>query len=298
MGRTAGFIFFFLALQLLTDPGFVCAAPQEDGPVANSPVSLANRERSRALERQKTGKAADATLTGRIVSPDKNQMVNWMVYLFNKSMGPPPSRDKYWRVPDLISGVDADGSFSVAISEGTYYLTAAQKDPDAEMGPPTEREFHYFHGDPAWNPLPLAVASGATLNLGALPGAFLWTPEMSKSEEGVTSIAGTVTDMAGKPLEGAVIFAYLSQDITGRPVFISERTGKEGSYQLRVHGGGTFYLKVRSVYGGGSPETGEYLNITDEFKPFSVTLRKGQKLQGIAIQVKKFPKRGPKDMKK
>ena len=254
---------------------------------------LAYKENARRLEQQVTEQVADATLSGQIMIQDKLRMTNWLVYLYSKSMGPPPSKDKYWRVPDLISPVDIEGKFSIDIPDGTYYLTAAYKNPEDEMGPPKAKELHYFHGDATWNPLPIVVKSGVRLNMGVLV-PFLWTPNTIQRDKDVTSIEGVVADLEGKPLEGALVFGYLSTAITGRPVFISEKTDKNGKYQLRVHDGGTFYLKVRSVYGGGAPEAGESLNITDEFKPVAVTLRKHQKLQGIALQVKKFPKRGRK----
>lgn len=237
----------------------------------------------------------NATISGQIMIKDKIPMVNGKLFLFDKSKGPPPSQDKYWRVPDLISTIDEEGIFSVNVPKGTYYITAAQKNPDDEMGPPGGSEYYYFHGDAEGNPRPLIITSGAKLNLGVLTGVIVWTPDMNKRDKGVTAIEGVVIDMEGKPVEGALVFAYLSKNITGRPAFISERTDKNGKYRLRVHDGGTFYLKVRSVFGGGAPETGEFLNITEDFEPDMVTLKKDQKLQGISLKVKKFPKRGPKD---
>jgi hypothetical protein len=281
-------------LLLGTDSGH--AAPNMENKDISSSAQAAFSDERRA-QRQKTERAPDATLSGQILIQGNAPVVNWMVYLFNKTVGPPPSKDKYWRVPDLISTVDKDGKFSLAVSEGEYYLTAAQKDPNGELGPPTVSELHYFHGDAEWNPVPLTVTSGAKLNLGILTRVFMWTPEMITRDKGITSIEGVVTDMGGKPLERALVFAYLSKEVTGRPVFISERTDKNGRYLLRVHDGGTFFLKVRSVYGGGVPEAGEFLNITEEFKPFWVTLKKDQKLQGINLQVKKFQKRGPANTK-
>lgn len=287
---------FFLLGNFFLVSNLAFAAEKAEIKPFESSRPLAYKENARRLEQQAAEQVADATLSGRILAQDKSRMTNWLVYLYSKSMGPPPSKEKYWRVPDLISPVDNEGMFSIDIPEGTYYLTAAYKNPEDEMGPPKASELHYFHGDASWNPLPIVVTSGAKLNMGVLV-PFLWTPDTIQRNKDVTSIEGVVTDMEGKPLEGALVFGYLSRAVTGRPVFISEKTDKNGKYQLRVHDGGTFYLKVRSVYGGGAPEAGEALNITDEFKPFSVTLKKYQKLMGIELQVKKFPRRGRKGEK-
>lgn len=238
-----------------------------------------------------------AIIHGRMMMQGKIPMVNGIVFLYDKSMGPPPSPqdNKYWRVPDQITVTDKNGEFSFEVPEGTYYLTAAQKDPDVEMGPPQADEYNYFHGDAEGNPQPIIVTPGSRLNLGVLVPS-LWSPNTVLRDKGITAVEGTVSDTEGKPVEGALIFAYLSKHITGRPIFISDKTDKNGKFLLRVHDGGSFYMKVRSVYGGGAPEDGEFQSITKDFEPFVVTLKKDQRLQGVQLKVKRFS-RGSKDKK-
>lgn len=65
--------------------------------------------------------------------------------------------------------------FSTDIPECTYYLTAAYKNLEDEMGPPKSSELYYFHRNANWNPLQIVVTSGAKLNMGVLV-RFLWTP--------------------------------------------------------------------------------------------------------------------------
>jgi hypothetical protein len=232
-----------------------------------------------------------ATISGQVVIKDKTPMPNGIVLLYNKQMGPPPSLGKYWRVPDLIIPLDSEGRFSLEVAEGTYYLQVAQKNPDAEIGPAKEREYLYFHSDSAGNPRPLVATAGAKLNLGIVTAA-LWTPDMVQRDKGITSVEGVVVDMDGKPVEKAVVFAYLSPEATGRPSFVSERTDKKGTFQLRFHDGGTYYLKVRSVFGGGTPQTGEFLNVTSDFVATVVSPKKDQRLQGVTLKVKLFTKPG------
>lgn len=232
---------------------------------------------------------ATAFIYGKVMIQGKTPMINGVVFLFDKSMGPPPSpeNNKYWRVPDRITAIKKDGKFSFEVSEGTYYLTAAQKDPEAEIGPPQAAELNYFHGDAQGEPLPIVVTPGAKLDLGVLIPS-LWSPNTIERGKGVTSIEGVVTDMKGQPVEGAQVFAYLSKNAKGRPVFISDTTDKNGKYMLRVHDGGSFFLKVRSVHGGGVPEIGELQNVSREFESQMVTLKKYQHLQGIQLKVNSF----------
>ncbi len=232
-----------------------------------------------------------ATVSGQIMIGDNMPMPYGVVLLYDKLLGPPPSLGKYWRVPDHITALGNDGRFSLELADGTYYFQVSQKNPGAEIGPANEAEYLYFHGDAEGNSLPLIVSKGQSVNLGQLK-AFLWKPDLIKRDMGITSVEGVVVDPDGKPVERAVVLAYYNNIGQGRPVFISDRTDKSGRYQLRTNDGGIFYLKVRSVVGGGKPSKGEYLNTTKEFEPVKVTLKKEEKLKGVTLKVMKMSRPG------
>ncbi len=237
----------------------------------------------------------DALIYGKVMikkGKSPMPMVNGVVLLYNKEFGPPPHPYKYWRIPDLISGTDKNGKFSMVVTEGTYFLMIAQKKPDGEIGPPKEKEFLYFHGDKMGNATPIVVTTGAKLNLGVLNESFIWSPKMVLNDKDITAVAGVVASAEGVPVENVVVFAYLNQEAVGRPSFVSDRTDKNGRYQLRVFEGGTYYLKVRSIIGGGAPEQGEYQSVTKDFVPVEVTLKKGQLLKNITLKVGRFSGKG------
>lgn len=228
-----------------------------------------------------------AAISGQIVIDDKTPMAQGIILLYNSKSGPPPSLGRYWRVPDHMSPVGDNGMFSLDVAEGTYYLQSARKNPDGEIGPAYEKEYVYFHGDAQGNALPITIKRGEKHSLGRLQ-AFLWSPDMVQRDKGITAVEGVVVDTDGKPVPRALVLAYYSGTGLGRPVFVSDRTGKDGRFQLRTNDGGTFFLKVRSVAGGGKPSAGEFLNTTKEFQPELVTLKKGEKLKGITLKVMKF----------
>lgn len=234
-----------------------------------------------------------ATITGRVLLPDRHP-VTGIVLLYDQASGPAPSPRNYWRVPDLISFTESDGRFALTVPAGTYYLMAAQKNPDNEVGPPQGKEHIYLHGDANWNPLPITVSAGSRVDLGTRT-ASLWTPEMVRRSGEITAVSGIVVDQEGKPVAKAAVFGYLSPGATGRPTFVSDRTGADGKYLLRVADGGTYFLKVRSVFGGGTPQQGEFLNVTEEFEPTSVTVIKGRITGGVTLKVKKFSRAGSGD---
>lgn len=228
-----------------------------------------------------------STISGQIMIDAKTPMQEGVILLYDSRVGPPPSLGKYWRVPDLITPLEKEGIFSLVVEEGVYYLQASQKNPNAEIGPAVEKEYLYFHGDAAGNAIPLTVGKGSDLKLGQLK-AFLWNPDMVQREKGITSVEGTIVDTDGAPVERAIVLGYYNPVGQGRPVFISDRTDKKGYFQLRTDDGGTFYLKVRGVIGGGKPSAGEYLNTTKDFQPFQVILKKGERLKDVTLTVKLF----------
>jgi len=235
--------------------------------------------------------ARPATISGQVMTDDKTPMPHGVVLLYDSNSGPPPALGRYWRVPDLITPLGEEGRFTLEVTEGTYYLQIAQKNPASDIGPAVEKEYLYFHGDSEGNALPVVVGKSGRMDLGRLK-AFLWSPDMVRRETGITSVEGVVVDTEGKPVERAVVLAYYRPEGNGRPIFVSDRTDKKGRYQLRTNDGGTFYLKVRSVVGGGRPSSGEYLNTTNEFAPVAVTLKKGERQQGVTLKVMKLLRPG------
>ncbi len=233
--------------------------------------------------------ASATTISGQVLIKGKAPMTTGVVLLYNKALGPPPST-KYWRVPDMITGTDGEGRFAIRVPKGVYYLQIAQKKPDGEIGPPQESDYFYSHKDAHEKLLPITITTGSH-DLGILK-AFLFAPSIEELTKDITSIEGIILDNKGNPVEKALVFGYLSEEATGRPTFVSERSDKNGKYMLRVHDGGTFYLKVRSVYGGGKPQEGEFLNVTNEFTPLKVSLEKHQKLKGVTLNVIKFSRPG------
>jgi len=228
------------------------------------------------------------TVTGQVMIDAKTPMAKGVVLLFSSVTGPPPSPYKYWRIPDQVLPADSDGKFSLTLPPGDWYMMAAQKKQDTEIGPPLESEFLYFHADSSGNARVIPVTDAGTVDLGKLTGTFTWLPTMSERDKGITSVEGVVLTMEGKPVPNLVVLAFYTPEMRRRPAFVSERTDKDGKFIIRVAEGGNYWLKVRGVIGGGAPATGEYQNTTDEFTPFMVALENGQKLKGVILNVKEF----------
>jgi hypothetical protein len=120
------------------------------------------------------------TVTGQVMIDAKTPMAKGAVLLYSSYTGPPPSPYKYWRIPDQVFPTDAEGKFSLSLPPGDWYMMVAQKKETAEIGPPLESEFLYFHADAAGNAKVITVPEEGGIDLGKLTGTITWLPSMSE----------------------------------------------------------------------------------------------------------------------
>lgn len=248
---------------------------------------------------QSFAKEKVGTLSGQLMIKDDGPMGEGMVFLYNAETGPPPSRDKYWRVPDFVAEIDAKGRFNVELLEGKYCLGAIKRLAAKQIGPPAEGDYFLISRDENGSPKVYAVKTGEKRDIGIIAEAVPFKKPVATG--GITAVEGNVMDAEGKPVEGALVFAFVTPNIVGKPMFVSDRSAKDGTYRLRVHEGGTYYLKTRNVYGGGPPLSGEVVDIYGErgqvargqVAPVVVTVKTGETVKGINLKGIPFPGRGP-----
>ncbi len=235
------------------------------------------------------------SISGKVMVKSGVPMANGLVFIFSESSGAPPSFDKYWRVPDDVVKTDADGNFRAVLADGKYYIGAIKRKTADEIGPLQEGDlFLPFYADGV--PVLYAVSSGSATDLGVVAGAQTFRKSILKTGDGVTAIEGVVTDSRGKPMENALVFAFTSPSMLGKPLFISEKTGMDGKYILRVYQGGSYYLKIRSSYGGGAMKSGEIMGSYGQEMPVAVAVKTGSITKGIDITGTTFS--GPGSKKK
>ena len=230
------------------------------------------------------------TLSGQILTTDGTPLSGGMIHFFNDAAGPPPSMDKYWRVPDFMKALDKDGKFTVELPEGNYYVGVMKRVSGKNVGPPREGDYFYISADGIGVPKAYSVKGATQIDLGRMAKAVPFKSSTVNYGKGITAIEGTVLDAEGKPVENAFVFAFVSAAAVGRPLFVSDPTGRDGKFILRVSDGGKFFLKARSVYGGGPPVAGEIIGEYGEKEPVAVTVSKGERLGGFVIKVSKFAK--------
>lgn len=171
-----------------------------------------------------------------------------------------------------------DGSFSVALPAGRYWLAARHRADGSRSGELSAGDLNgAFPGNPVNLPL------GKTLDLGDLPlrevDAGVRDARMAKGKFAPTGtgFTGRVVDPEGRPLSGLYVFAYLDGRMTGKPAYISAPTGEDGRFALHLGDGGTYYLGARSAFGG-PLEPGEWIGTYDADPRHAAAATRGKML--------------------
>lgn len=230
-------------------------------------------------------------ISGQMMIRGGGAMSNGMVVFFRADEGPVPAPERYLRIPDEVADLDAKGKFRVELPAGRYFMGAIKRMSGELIGPPQDGDYFFISEDAEGKPLVYSIENDRSLSVGILSDAV---PFKRTIAEDATGISGLITDMKGKPVKGAIVFAYFTPTMTGLPPFTSYRTGPDGKYFISVSNKGTYYLRVRDLYGGGPPVPGAMMGGYGEEKPAPVTVTTGEITKGINIAVIRHLEMGPK----
>ncbi|UCD34817.1 MAG: carboxypeptidase regulatory-like domain-containing protein [Nitrospiraceae bacterium] len=232
------------------------------------------------------------TITGRIMVKDGVPLAFGQIMLYDALTGPPPLPHKYERTPDISKTIDAEGRFTVVLPEGRYYLGAVRRMSGERFGPPQEGDYIFRSLDDQGKPKEYLVQAGQILDLGTISEAIPLKAKDFSARRVTTAIKGYIIDMDGKPVEGAIVVAFVKPTIGGKPLFVSDRSDKEGKYILRVTEG-TYYLRARNSFAAGPPEPGQIVGYYGDGTPAPVVIEECEIKEGVNFRVIMFPGRGP-----
>jgi len=253
---------------------------------------------------------ATGTVTGRFVVKGGGSMAGGRVLFYSAE----PDPRNYVRVPNLITEIDSDGGFSAEIPAGKFYLGAIKRKLEKSVGKPREGD-HYFRlrDEDGYGSKACFISAGEHMDFGILEAeawgdgnlaarkALVRKKELDKGESyapiDITAIEGSLVDADGNPLEDLLVFAFPTPYMQGRPPqFISNRSGKDGKYVLKVAGDQIYYLKARNATGGGQIKDGDFMGVYGEDAPIGVQVKAGEVVQGIDIRMYDLDKHFPRKL--
>ncbi len=235
------------------------------------------------------GADSQGTLSGKWITKAHGPMTGGQVLLFNAAKGPAPASNRFLRLPDAGVQIDDTGKFLVELPPGKYYLVMRKRANQDGAGPPVEGDPQYYARLKNGDPKTFTVKVGKKTNIGTITEAVPFRREKAVVKNGMTGIEGTVMDEQGKPVAGVRVFVYESAGMLGMPRYASDQTGGDGRYFLNLTAGGTYFLKIRTHYGGGKPAEGEFMGSYGKSgEPDSVVVETGKIIKGVDIQATRF----------
>jgi len=239
------------------------------------------------------------TITGTLMIKNGGPVISAGVMFFNTAVGPPPMPGKYWRVADVKTGTDFNGKFRLNLAAGTYYMGVIKHLSGKWAGPPEEGELFLPSPDAQGVCRQYVVKAGEATDIGTLAEVAPFRRAEHGGKGPITAIEGSITDEMGNPVENAIVFAFTRPEAAAKPIYVSDKSGKDGKFLLRLNEGGAFYLKARSVYGGGKPKPKEIMGLYGTAaNPLPVKVVTGKITGGIVLGGFMFPERGSKRQQK
>lgn len=244
-------------------------------------------------------------LKGKVFQNNK-PMPRAIIALFSVAGGNPPDQGSTRRVPDGLIKVEEDGSFMVELVPGKFYLGAVSRSDDRRrMGPPSPDEEFFFARQKDGELRQFEIVGGQITDSGTLRGIM---PEFFPEIEDHFTVSGTIYNEKGKPFPKVLVLVRRELTIP-RPLFISERTGSDGKFELKLPAGIPYYLVVREdLVNVGRPKPGNFVGIYGGSPPSSgavptvfaggkvVNGKKGEIIKGIDITMYEIP--DPEEKKK
>ena len=183
---------------------------------------------------------------------------------------------------------DKDGSFTINLPSGRYYLVARKRADGSRSGAlsPGDLNVHYPGN-------PVEVRSGERLVLVDFSLAEVDAKvHAQRQADGVfaktdTMLHGQIVDSDGQSVSDVYVFAYLDSRMVGKPVHMSVPTDIDGQFELFLSDGGTYYIGARSAFGG-PLEPGEWVGTFDGEPDHRVTITRGANDDLGSIIVKEF----------
>jgi hypothetical protein len=205
------------------------------------------------------------TLSGQVVNEAGEPLAGGVVSFFETSKGIPPMIVKMHRIPDMVSRMGSDGRFNVNLLPSSYYMGAMiVTDRKRAPGPPQAGEPFYFIRDDKGNLREFSVEAKETNEVGQVTGAKAETFPMAKN---LMTIQGRLILEDGKPYAGGVVLVKTDMR-KQRPDFVSQKTGRDGSFKLNLPAGPSYYLVARERVVG-RPVPGTYVGTYGSDEPIS-----------------------------
>ncbi|MBI5417979.1 hypothetical protein HZA55_08555 [Candidatus Poribacteria bacterium] len=200
-----------------------------------------------------------------------------------------------------------DGTFTIDVPAGTYYLLAKKRDSkkisvkkkalpfvisgedaiqqfmftEEFAGPLASGDYFAFHDEN-----PIKVENGFYTNVVLSCIKKVGDKKKGFKKISDTRIEGIILDKKGNPVEGVFAFAHKGVQVSldlPNPKYISNQTEKDGKFILNLDGGGLYYIGAKKVLGRVSRFGDLYGYYVSKDNDNALTVKEGEIIKNITI---------------
>lgn len=166
----------------------------------------------------------------------------------------------------------ADGSYSIELPPGNYYVVARKRASGLANGPLRTGDFYSEH-----QRILARVAKGmltrVDLEMAEMKAPMFFKKDLAETRTD-TGVKGVLLDDRGNPVAGGFAIAYTDANLQRLPDYASTLTNQQGEFTLYLPQGGSYYLAARihawdmpregELYGKYGGETAKPMKIADK----------------------------------
>jgi len=179
-----------------------------------------------------------------------------------------------------------DGSFTVELVKGSYYVMARKRASGDNTGPIVAGDLYSLHAD---NPVSIRDGAYTALDLELVQMRDPMFFQATSREETTTGIKGQIVDRKGNPVPWVFAMAYTSGDMKRVPEYTSVMTGTDGMFVIYLPRGGKYWVSARKNIRE-KPLEGEPYGLYAGTPDHSVLVTEGRFVGGINIQLEEYHK--------
>ena len=185
----------------------------------------------------------------------------------------------------LSAPTAADGSYSIDLPPGNYYVVARKRSSELASGPLTTGDYYSEH-----QRIIAKVAKGkltlVDLEMARMKAPMFFKKDLAETRTD-TGIRGVLIDTQGKPVPGGFAIAYTDDNLQRLPDFASTLTNQNGEYTLYLPKGGRYYLAAR-IHAWDMPREGELYGKHGGENPLAMQIEDNSFVEGVTIEMAPF----------
>ncbi len=185
----------------------------------------------------------------------------------------------------LSAPTGEDGSYSIDVPPGNYYVVARKRTSGLSNGALTTGDYYSDY-----QRILARVADGkltqVNLEMVQIKSSMFFKKDLSDTKTD-TGIRGVLIDQKGNPVPGGFAIAYTDNNLQRLPEFASTLTNQKGEFTLYLPKGGSYFLAAR-IRAWDMPHEGEPYGKYGGENPQELKIKDNSFVEGITIEMAPF----------